>query len=420
MTASKGIRDMKTSLWIRCSLLICLLTLVAGCPGPVQEPQSPDQNKADASTQQPADQKPADTQPAQPATKSVDPGSSEATKQEERSAQKDMPQQEQTPSTTSDTPAKEAAATETPAVKEQPAGRVSAAAAADVTAARELIESLGSTASCTIVPDGVLTAISVEDGSTLKVENLALFGRLTDLESLEILNFRDMNDEAAAQLSGLKNLKTLALTNSAIGDRTVEMIVASFPALTSLDLSSNTNLTSGVLKTIATLEGLERLSLLQNRFNDISALQLGKLQQLKVLDLRGNMTMGDLTFRKLGALPKLTVLKHRSSTVSDRGLAGLAASESLKSLLLQDARISSDSGPEFAKMKSLRELEIFRCVDFGSPGVLALKGTPLTRLQLRGFPQSRTKRWWCSKTCLKCSDCICRRWIRSVTRGWSA
>lgn len=264
--------------------------------------------------------------------------------------------------------------------------RTSTAKADDVAAAKKLLDGLGTVATYKTVPDGVLTKIAIKDGSTLTPDDMALFGRLSDLESLEILNFRKLNDAMAAQLVGLKNLKTLALTNSVIGDPTVELIVKSFPKLTALDLSSNTNMTNGALKIICQLSNLERLALVQNRFNDLGTSHLAKLKKLKVLDLRGNMEAGDLTMEIVGTLPALLVLKHRSTTVGDYGIESLAQSKTLKSLLVQDFIFTSEAGQYFAAIKSLRELEIFRCQGFGSEGVQALKGMKLTRLQLRDLP----------------------------------
>src|SRR5581483_9207373 len=139
--------------------------------------------------------------------------------------------------------------------------------------------------------------------------DLALFGKLTDLEKLQIFNCRTLNDEMASHLNGLKNLKSLALTNSIISDATVEMIVKSFPNLIDLDLSSNTNMTSGVVKIISELGKLQRLTLVQNKINDIGAQRLAKLQDLRALDLRGNMEAGDLTLEVVADLPKLTSFK---------------------------------------------------------------------------------------------------------------
>jgi len=88
----------------------------------------------------------------------------------------------------------------------------------------------------------------------------------------------------------------------------------------------------------------------------------------------------------VGTLPNLAVFKHRSTTVSDYGIESLTQSQSLKSLLMHDFLITSQAGQSLAMIENLVELEVFRCQNFGSEGVLALKGMPLTRLKLRDLP----------------------------------
>lgn len=256
----------------------------------------------------------------------------------------------------------------------------------DVKAAKARIDALGARAKYTPKDGDLLTEISIQDGSNLTAEDLGLFGKLSDLKKLQIFNCRTLNDEMAAKLSGLKGLTNLALTNSAINDAAVQMIVKSFPNLTDLDLSSNTNMTSGVVKVISELGKLQRLTLLQNRVNDISAQRFSKLQDLRSLDLRGNMEAGDMALEVVAGLPKLTALKHRSTAVTDSGLEYLAGNQSLESLLMQDFAITDQSGQHLAKLSKLSQLEIFRCQGFGSEGVLALKGMGLTRLTLRDLP----------------------------------
>jgi Leucine-rich repeat (LRR) protein len=268
-------------------------------------------------------------------------------------------------------------------------GQVAAAepaAAADVQFAKTRLEALGRRAKYRLDDAGKLTEISVEDGADLTADDVALFGRLGDLRALRILNCRELDDAMVGQLTGLGKLETLALTNSGITDAGVQTIVQSFPELVELDLSSNTNMTGAAMKTIAGLAKLERLSLLQNRFNDLNTRRLSKMPQLRSLDLRGNMEAGDMTLAVVGKLPHLAALKHRSTAVTDSGLTDLAASHSLESLLMQDFAITSAAGPELAKLSKLSSLEIFRCQGFGSDGVLALAGMPLARLTLRDLP----------------------------------
>ncbi|MHB0959031.1 MAG: hypothetical protein ACYC0X_27135 [Pirellulaceae bacterium] len=256
----------------------------------------------------------------------------------------------------------------------------------DVQAAKLLLDGLGRSAKYTLLPGDVLTQIVVQDGSALSPDNIALFGKLTDLEKLQIYNCRALNDELAAQLAGLSKLTTLALTNSVINDPTVEMIAQSFPDLTDLDLSSNTNLTNSVMKVICGISKLQRLTLVQNRFNDVGTRRLSRLEDLRVLDLRGNMEAADMTLKVVAGLPKLTGLKHRSTAVSDYGMEHLSTSQTLESLLMQDFAVTNQAGSSLAKLPQLTQLEIFRCQGFGSEGLLALKGMKLTRLTLRDLP----------------------------------
>lgn len=255
----------------------------------------------------------------------------------------------------------------------------------DVAAAQERLKQLGSVAKSTVV-DGKLTEISISDGSAVTAADIELFGKLKDLTKLQILNCREFNDDMVAKLSGLTKLDTLGITNSVITDAAVASIVKAFPDLVELDLSSNTNMTSSVLRQIATLTKLQRLTLLQNRFNDLSTRRLAKLEELRSLDLRGNMEAGDMTMEVLGELPHLSALKHRSTAVTDYGMEKLASSSTITSLLMQDFVITSESGKHLAKFDKLNSLEIFRCQGFGSEGVLALKGMKINRLTLRDLP----------------------------------
>ncbi len=280
------------------------------------------------------------------------------------------------------TPAPAETPTVVPAPPTKPA-RVATASAADVQAAKARVDALGSGAKYAPKDGNRLTEIVIQDGSNVTAEDIALFGKLSDLEKLHILNCRTLDDEMAAKLSGLKGLKSLALTNSTISDATVELISVSFPNVTDLDLSSNTNMSNSVLKLVSKMSQLQRLTLVQTKVNDIGTGNLAKLQELRAVDLRGNMQAGDMTLEVLAELPKLAGLKHRSSSVTDSGMEALSRNQTLGSLLIQDFKITDESGPHLAKFKKLTQLEIFRCQGFGTDGVLALKGMGLTRLTLR-------------------------------------
>ncbi|MFM9964991.1 MAG: hypothetical protein ACKV2Q_27640 [Planctomycetaceae bacterium] len=278
-------------------------------------------------------------------------------------------------------------ATSGPKEKTLPASTKKATANVDdVKTAKARLDALGSRSKYLPKAGELLTEIVVQDGSNLTADDLTLFGKLSDLEKLQIFNCRTLNDEMAAKLSGLNGLTSLALTNSVIGDATVEMIVKSFPNLLELDLSSNTNMTNDVVKILSEIGKLQRLSLVQNKVNDIGARRLAKLQELRTLDLRGNMEAGDMALEVVAELPKLIGFKHRSTAVTDSGLEYLSRNQTLDSLLMQDFGVTDQSGPHLAKLGKLTQLEVFRCQGFGTDGVLALKGMNLTRLTLRDLP----------------------------------
>jgi hypothetical protein len=251
---------------------------------------------------------------------------------------------------------------------------------------RRRLEALGPTAKCTLDDAGRLTGIAIEDGAAVTAADVAAFAALPDLRRLQILDCRTLDDAMVAELTAGPRLESLGLTNTVLGDASVEAIARAFPDLVELDLSSNTNLSPAAIKWIADLGKLRRLTLMQTRLNDLGSRRLAKLRDLETLDLRGNMEAGDMTLAVVAGLPKLRNFKHRSSAVTDDGLARLAESRSLESLLIQDFGITSAAGPQLAKLRTLESLEIFRCSGFGSAGVLALAGLPLTRLTLRDLP----------------------------------
>lgn len=251
------------------------------------------------------------------------------------------------------------------------------------------LRSFGAASRHAVDSEGRLTEVSIADGSLLTAEDVTLITALGHLRALQIFDCRMLDDVAAKALTSDGTLEVLAITNAGLTDDGVKAIVAQCPRLVELDLSSNTNLTGASLRSISELAALERLTLVQTRFNDLATRRLSRLEGLRALDLRGNMEAGDLTLEVAGRLPRLTAFKHRSTVVTDAGVAGLAASDTLRSLLLQDFAITDAAGGHLARLAGLESLEIFRCQGLGTDGVMALAGLPLTRLTLRDLPDVR-------------------------------
>ena len=234
-------------------------------------------------------------------------------------------------------------------------------AATDVSAAQTRLEALGKDAKHKIDSEGRLTEIAIEDGAELTADDVALFGRLGDLRSLKILNCRVLNDEMVEQLAGLKTLDTLALTNSALTDAGVEKIVQSFPNLVELDLSSNTNMTGAAMKLIAGLGKLERLTLLQNRFNDLQVVE-PVLQEREPFELAKTGDQLHRRARHVGIrrqvefdevrkrLHDLLDARIREGAVGERQrIEGLEAGELLHHLIVEDAAVENLERPQIAE-----------------------------------------------------------------------
>ena len=234
-------------------------------------------------------------------------------------------------------------------------------------------------------PTGTLKSIAV-DSSRMTEEAIKTFGNQADLETLQIVNYRELRDPMLDALKGLTKLKSLSLVNSGITDTAVKTIAEAFPNLTALDLSKNTVLTDESLKSIATLKELETLTIFYCGFSEFGMMDVASLPKLRTVDIRGNMAIGNTGLGFLAKMPTLRSLKHRSPAVDDYGMETLTEATNLEALLMQDFNVTDATGASLKKFEKLKELEIFRCQGFGSSGVLELKGMPLTRLTLRDLP----------------------------------
>ena len=233
----------------------------------------------------------------------------------------------------------------------------------------------------TLTAEGTVKSITA-DGSKMSGEAVKMFGEQPDMETLQILNYRELRDGMIDDLKGLTNLRNLSIVNAGITDKAVKTIAEAFPNLRSLDLSSNENLTGEALKSIATLKDLEVLTIIYCAFGDFGMIDVASLPRLRALDIRANM-VGNTGLGFLAKIQSLRSLKHRSSSVDDYGMEALTQAMNLESLLMQDFEITDATGELLKKFEKLRELEVFRCKGFGPQGVLELKGMPLTRLTLR-------------------------------------
>ena len=270
------------------------------------------------------------------------------------------------------------AAAPRPAAK--PAAPVEPALAAkeDIEAAKARIDELRG--SYKTAKNGAIIEINVESADTT-VEDMALFGRLFDLQKVFFLG-SNFNDEFLAQLSELKKLTTVTVQNSEITGETLKMF-ATYPELVSLDLRRNLNLENNDLEVIPTFPKLEKLFVYYNKFSNSGMNKISKSQTLKVVDARGCNGVTDSAVKYLVRLPKLEELYFRFE-VADAGVEHIKNSPTLKFIELQDCDMLTDASvAHFTAAPALTGLRIFRCKSFGDEGVKGIASMKLERLELR-------------------------------------
>jgi hypothetical protein len=250
-------------------------------------------------------------------------------------------------------------------------------------AAIELVKKLGG--KYELSSSGELVLISV-DGAALTVEMFDVFAKQVELETFQVTNFRGLDDSVLLKLSGLKKLKSLSIVNTIITNAGVGTIVKLFPNLRTLDLSRNSLLSDDALGEIRKLKDLESLIVIYCSFSEFGLGDIEKMPKLRALDIRGNTQIGGIGLGVVANIPSLRSLKHMSTSVDDSGIEALTAAKNLDTFDMQDFAISDAAGEQLKKFPKLTNLIIFRCSNFGSQGLLALKGKQLRRLTLRDLP----------------------------------
>lgn len=264
----------------------------------------------------------------------------------------------------------------------QPAAPVEPALAAkeDIEAAKARIDDLKG--SYKTAKNGAIIAIDVQSADTT-LEDMKLFGRLLDLESVFFLG-ANFNDEYLAQLSELKKLKSVTVQNSDITVETLKMF-ATYPELTSLDLRRDLNLDNAAMDAIQTFPKLEKLAVLYNKLSNSGMRRISKSQTLKVVDARGcndGSGVSDSAVKYLTQMPNLEELYFRFE-ISDSGVEHIKNSKTLKFIELQDCDMLTDQAVPHFTASTLTGLRIFRCKSFSDAGVQGIADMKLERLELR-------------------------------------
>ncbi|MDR1963311.1 MAG: hypothetical protein LBQ50_05995 [Planctomycetaceae bacterium] len=181
------------------------------------------------------------------------------------------------------------------------------------------------------------------------------FEKTITVEEIDLTGFRDMTEEHLNQLGGLKKIKRLNLSRTALRNENL-IKLATLTSLESLNLAEN-ELTFEGLPAIRTLKGLKELNLgnMKPSVDGIDA--LGTMTSLRSLNLsRSGIDNSDLMY--LLPLADLETLNLSATKIGDRGLPIFRVFTELQSLDLSATRITDNGLAALIPLRNLRVLKL--------------------------------------------------------------
>ena len=172
-----------------------------------------------------------------------------------------------------------------------------------------------------------------------------------------------LNGTAFRILAGLQRLEDLDVSGCDISDAGMKAI-ATLRGLKVLNISANM-LSDVGMKDVAKLDQLQDLNasgmllngLGQNEPTDMAIKELGRLKQLRKLDL-SNTQIGDLSMADFAKLPQLQELRV-GHQVTDAGVTAFAGHNQLQVLaLINNTKLTDAVIPTLVTMPGLRELQL--------------------------------------------------------------
>lgn len=247
----------------------------------------------------------------------------------------------------------------------------------DIAAAKKRVSELRG--SVKTAKNGAIIGITVESADAT-LDDMKLFGRLADLESIAFLG-ANFNDEFLAQFKDLKKVKTVTIQNASITAETLNMLTG-YPELTSLDIRRDLELKNKDLDALANMPKLEKILAYYNSFSSLAAKRIAKSTTIKVVDLRACTGVDDSACRYLSEMSTLEEVYFRFLITND-GVETLAAAPNLKFMELQDCPVDDKCAESLVKYPSLTGLRVFRSKAFSDEAVKGISGLKLSRLELR-------------------------------------
>lgn len=232
------------------------------------------------------------------------------------------------------------------------------------------------------LPDGPFRVRSV---SSTHVQWLPDIGQqLSKLSALTHVRlfYAGLDDEHLNGLETSRTLQYLTLNGASISDDTLRTLCEGLSTLEHLGLNFGENMTGDSLKAISVLPNLEWLDIGNRQIDGSGIVEIGKLHRLKTLmmsgvpdakelteqldrlpnleclSLNGNKWVDDHQLEQLAALPKLSELTLRDTSVTDAGLEFLEGAAQLRLLALNNTAITDRGLSELKQLTMLTTLEI--------------------------------------------------------------
>lgn len=201
--------------------------------------------------------------------------------------------------------------------------------------------------------DALPAIASIKQLRSLEAEDASLFGDigalavLTDLQKLNLMRTY-VDAQSFVPLKNLTKLRDVRLRGTATRATVLDSLLASKDTLTYLDLTE-CPIVDAELAPIEQFQKLETLEIWQTDLSDAGLPHIGKLINLKSLDISKCLGVTAAGVVELLPLTKLQTLNLSETGVDDAALEKLAALTQLKSL---DLRLTSVTDDGVAKFKA--------------------------------------------------------------------
>ena len=216
--------------------------------------------------------------------------------------------------------------------------------------------------------------------------------RLPDLKLLR-LSLNAISPQTLARLTAQKQLTELVLRNVPLNDAQFVVLLADRPQLQHLALRRVSGVSDAGLEALVSLPRLEVLSLVEIPVSGKFLARLKDFPRLRSLDLRKCDALQTDDYRRLIAVKPLEELKLSGPSAGDAALEIVAAMPSLDSLVIEDSSVSAKGIQGLAEGDGLagrmRSLTFTRCYGVSDEALRIVAAMPrLETLSIRRCPVS--------------------------------